>query len=309
MNRELDILVDECITRMQTEGWSVEQCLAANPGHQDVLGPLLVLSTEIHSYLSPESPDAQFAINAKKRIQNQIQTSFAAKVARKPEISRIRTRWFLRPAYVLASLVLVIALLTGGVGVVNASAASLPGDALYGIKIARERVALTISLSAERDQKLLTGFAETRLHEAEALIQQNRIENLPTAVQGFEDTLDELEGLTAEHEDLQPGSLEHLQTRLDIHIQVLEGVIKKAPAAAQQALQQALERSSHSREVLKKVHGEGHPSDRAPGQNRPDAEDKDKDMENSPGNSDHRRGPKPKDENQTGPPPWANIEK
>ncbi|MGD2163164.1 MAG: DUF5667 domain-containing protein [Anaerolineales bacterium] len=306
MNRELDRLVDECFTRMQTDGWSVEQCLDAYPQYREVLKPLLLMGTALQSHLSPAPPASQFARNSRIRIENQMRSRMSAKRRRLTPSPSRQVRWYLRPAYMLASLTLVIALLASGFGVVNASAASLPGDALYGVKLAREQLALTLSLTEEGDQDLLAEFAEERLEEAEALIEENRLEDLPTALQGFEHRMDELEGLTNENEDFEPGSLEHLQSRLENHIQVLQGVLDNAPEQAREALQNALEKSSHAREVLESVHGEGNPSENAPGQNKPDEGKHDGEGEPQPGNSGQERGPKPKEEKEKGPPPWAN---
>ncbi len=303
MNRDLDRLVDECFTKMQTEGWSVEQCLDDYAEYRQVLGPLLSLGSEMHSRLEPNPPRLDFKLNSRKRIMNRMQARKPSSRRREPVKPRRHSRWYLRPAYVLASLALVLALLVSGIGVVSASASSLPGDTLYGVKLAREELKLSLSLSVQGDQELLARFAEERLEEAEELIAQNRLDDLPAALEGFEHRLDELEMLTEENDEFQPGTLDHLQTRLDNHIQVLQGVMENAPEPAREALQNALEKSSHSREVLESVHGDGHPSENAPGQNKPE-KDKDKEAD-LPGNSDWRGSPDLPGEKEKGPPPWA----
>lgn len=312
MNRKLDRLVDECFTKMQTEGWSVEQCLDASSEYREVLEPLLSLGVEMHTCLAPESARAEFRQNARKRIMNQMRARVIARRDRRQEYTRRRSRWYLRPAYILTSLALVLALLISGFGVVQASASSLPGDALYEVKLAGEWLALTLSLSAAGDQELLAEFAEERLEEAEALIAQNRLEDVPEALEGFESRWSELEVLAEEIDELQPGSLEHLQARLDRHIQILQGVMENAPEPAREALQNALEKSSHSQDVLESVHGEGHPGENAPGQNKPETgQDHEEDQ---PGNSNQRgrpdqggSGPPEKPgRGGKGPPPWAD---
>lgn len=308
MNRDLDQIVDICFTRMQTDDWSVEQCMDAYPEYREVLKPLLVLGHEMQLFLSPSSPSSEFARNSAIRIQNRLRSRRTAEQRRSTRRVNKNTKWFLRPAYVLAVLTLVISLLASGVGVVSASAASLPGDALYPLKRAREQVALSLSFTNEGDEALLTEFAEERLDEAEALIEQHRLEDLPTALAGFESALDQLDDLVNETEDQQPGSLEHLQARLDKHIEVLHQVMEKAPEQAQEALQNAIEKSSHSRDVIESVRGGGQPSDNAPGQNQPDEKEKDKDKDTNTEdvNPGQGNGPKSKEEKQNGPPPWAN---
>jgi hypothetical protein len=308
MNRDLDRLVDICFTRMQTDDWSVEQCLDAYPEYREVLKPLLDLGREMQYYLSPDSPSSEYIKNSTIRIQNRMRSRTAAARRHSKRRTVSGARWYLRPAYVLAILTLVFTLLASGVGVVSASASSLPGDALYPLKRAREQLALSLSFSNEGDEALLTGFAEERLEEAEALIEQDRLEDLATALTGFESAVDQLEELVNENEDQQPGSLEHLQARLDKHIEVLQQVMEKAPEQAQEGLRNAIEKSSHSREVIESIRGGGQPNDFAPGQNKSDEKEKDKDTnpEDSPGNSGQGNGPKSKEEKEKGPPPWAN---
>jgi hypothetical protein len=305
MNRDLDRLVDECFSRMQTDGWSVEQCLVAYPKYREVLQPLLLIGLAMQSHLSPDPPSAQFTRNSRIRIENQMRSRVAPKRTRSRSDQNRKKRWYLRPAYVLASVALVIALLASGFGVVSASAASLPGDAFYAVKVAREQLSLTLSLTAEGDQDLLAQFAEERIDEAEELIAQDRLDDLPAALEGLERHMLELEGLTKENEDLEPASLEHLHNRLANHIEVLQGVLENAPEPAREALQNALEKSSHSREVLESVHGDGHPSENAPGQNKPDEGEENTEGENQQGKNGQGGGPKSEEEREKGPPSWA----
>ncbi len=72
--------------------------------------------------------------------------------------------------------------------------------------------------------------------------------------------------------------LAKIQAKHEKHIQVLERVREQVPEHAREAIDQAIERSGHSQEVLKVIHEGGKPSDFAPGQNK-DKPGKDKDKE------------------------------
>lgn len=100
--------------------------------------------------------------------------------------------WFLmgsavaRPMAVGAS---VFALIFGGwVTTVNASFDSLPGDVLYPVKLATERMQLTIATSSSRRARLHAEFASRRLQEVGELSvssRPNREAQLKAAVEGF----------------------------------------------------------------------------------------------------------------------------
>lgn len=94
-------------------------------------------------------------------------------------------------------------ILSGAVATVGATN-SLPGDLLYPVKLATERVQLSFSSSSEQRVRLHTEFAERRLQEAVDLTSSDEPENaarLKEAVAGFKGELDsahsELSGMQA----------------------------------------------------------------------------------------------------------------
>jgi hypothetical protein len=58
------------------------------------------------------------------------------------------------------------------------------------------------------------------------------------------------------------------EMRLEQHRQVLERLLEQVPPQAEPAVQQAIERSSHSQEVLEALEQGESPSDLAPGQSK-----------------------------------------
>src|SRR3989344_8709522 len=69
----------------------------------------------------------------------------------------------LRFKYMIAALIL--ALVMGGGGTVAAAQNDLPGEALYGVKLASERVAERLSVAPEARVKLEARFAQRRAEE------------------------------------------------------------------------------------------------------------------------------------------------
>ncbi|MFN2557951.1 MAG: DUF5667 domain-containing protein [Nitriliruptorales bacterium] len=84
-----------------------------------------------------------------------------------PSLPRRRFLALRRRVAVLVTSVTAALTLTGGVTYAAAQQA-LPGDALYGLKRATERLALAIEQDPAEDAMLLVRFAQRRLHEAEA---------------------------------------------------------------------------------------------------------------------------------------------
>jgi hypothetical protein len=265
MNRALDKLVDQCLGEIQAGRLTLEECFARHASHAEALNPLLELAAHSHRALAPDAPSQAYVRAAGSRILNRIKPPII-KASQPRRLPRLSKRFRLRPAYAIVAIALVFALLGSGIGVVRASADSLPGDRLYDVKLTGEKIQLVISLSVLGDQQLLIGFAENRLMEAEALLELERYEDLDQALLGLDDTLEALAELKTSEEEQEPGALEHLEAKLKKNQQVLQAVLEKCPESARSAIERAIERSSHSETVIQKVKSGDHPSNQAPGQ-------------------------------------------
>lgn len=91
-----------------------------------------------------------------------------------PQAVPIRLKLHFRLAPVLISLVLVVAL---GGGTALAAQNDLPGELLYGVKIATERVTVALAPSPKKRIELETLFAVRRAEEVKALVK--KIEQAP----------------------------------------------------------------------------------------------------------------------------------
>jgi hypothetical protein len=284
MNRELDTLVDECLSAIQAGEETLDSCLRAYPEHAGIIGPLLRIAAHSHSLLSPESPRPEFIRSAQLRLMNTVRASGDKRQKARSGLTSVR----FKPAYALVTLLLVIVLLSSGLGVVRASADSLPGDRLYGVKLASEQIQLTMSLYPDNDAVLLVGFAEERLSEAAQLLNLGRYEDLELAMSELDETLDLLVSLDVSEEALVSGSLTHVEARIEKHISVLNRVLEQVPDTAKGAVERAIERSNHSHEVIKKVKSDDSPSNSAPGQLK-----KDDSADDQPGRGNGRDKDKP----------------
>jgi hypothetical protein len=265
-NSRLSKILDACISRIWAGEATIEECLRMYPEHAEQLAPMLALAVEAHTSMAPQKPKPSYVKASRqrilKRLPKRLQDSTARRVARKPA-------WQLKPAQAFLSLMLALSVLAVGVGVVQASATALPGDALYGLKIGLERARLALSLNATDDVELLTRRADTRLEELQSLIGQGKNGALGLALDGYGQALSDLTDLaTTTDPEIIPGSLEHVLARLVKHQEILAIVLEQVPPSTQPAIEHAMQQSSHSQEVIQQLHQGGNPGELAPGQER-----------------------------------------
>jgi len=90
-----------------------------------------------------------------------------------------------KPALVMPIIALIV---VGGV-ILQLSVSTLPGDALYPVKVALSKA--KISLLTSNDAKLLAqiDLAQSSLDDLKRAAQENRVKNLASAIQVFEDNI------------------------------------------------------------------------------------------------------------------------
>ena len=258
-------VLDECLRGIESGQVTVEDCLRLHPEFRDSLGPLLTLAVQTQQGLAPAAPSSVVRDQTEARLLNRLHKETASGLRTPPP--SIRRAWSRRPAFALASLSLILSVLILTTGVAYASAEALPGDLLYPVKQGLEQARLAISTTPEGDTALLVGFADERLAEVEALAAAGRLADLESALQGYESEITALVGLAEEiPAGASAGPLEDVESRLSHHLEVLARVRTRAPASAQQAIGNAIERAGQGRSAIEHARGRGNPSDQAPGQ-------------------------------------------
>jgi hypothetical protein len=194
MNADFELILEDCLKRMHA-GASIEDCLAAYPAQAEALIPLLLVTSRVRKIARPQArPEAVQA--GLERILSVVSTQniaqgVSAQPVSKGWLSRYSERIIttlkiilfgkentgMKFALRLAIDVMVI-LVIGGIFTVNASASSLPGDTLYGVKRTWEDVRLSLTLNSQSKQQLQTNLSAQRRQEVQSMLQMRRSGNV-----------------------------------------------------------------------------------------------------------------------------------
>jgi hypothetical protein len=243
-------LLDDYLGRLQRGEGGVDDVSREQPDAAARLDPLLQTAMRVRAAAPAGGLPAQARAAGEARLRAGLRRRVPAPAS---PGARSRPR-LLRPAFVMFSLVAVIAILASGSGVAYASESSLPGDGLYPVKRAVESLRLAVSLTPEGDAGLLLEMAETRLSEVSRLSDLDREDDLPAALAGYDQAVGQLLGLARGWpSEADQADLDKLQTRLARHAQVLSALQSKAPQTAQDGLRNALQRSTERQKEVKEL--------------------------------------------------------
>ena len=174
--------LDVCLRLMQS-GASLEEALEYYPQLADELRPLLIAAQKAREIGTDiQVPDAAQARSRATFLQEAQLLSQA-----RPGFFSA----FFSSRLALASLVIILVLVLGSVTTVAVSAEALPGDPLYGVKLATERTRLLLTENQNQKLKLEQSFNHERIQEVEALIKQARSQEV-----NFAGSLSQMQGDT-----------------------------------------------------------------------------------------------------------------
>ena len=242
MKKFEDILV-QCIEDIKAGRSSIEDCMDRYPSMREQLEPLLRIALEIRE--PPDvKPSPSFKVRARVQLMDQIHGRQA--VTKWP--------WFryndqvkpipYRRRFSMASVILVIVLTLSALGGGTAYAAqdSLPGDALYPVKLGTEQLRMMLPGDDVVKAERALGFAERRVGEMEALTEKGRPQDLDLAVEKYgyalNMTLARIE--RAGDRGLATGNITALVAEATTrHLSVLDMVYDIVPPEAKDAIEHA----------------------------------------------------------------------
>ena len=224
----------------QAQGESVDALLAQHPQEAADLEPLLSFAVQLEDSwkVTPTSGARAAARYQVLARASQRPRGLLAAFGLLPQ----------RPRPLVVGMVTVLLLALGSTGAVSASANALPGDSLYPVKTGWEQIQISLTFDEGAKARAYAALAERRTEEVAELKSQGK----PVSPEGVAAlTSQTLAAITALGKEPDP-SVSLGEKMLEItqrQQQVLEEVAAAAPAAAQPALQHALEasRSGHQR--------------------------------------------------------------
>jgi len=157
-DEHLAILI-ECLAAMEA-GATVEQLLARYPAYAAQLGEPLRVAVRLRAAAN-EGPSPA--------VEQQARAAFLARAAAMRPISpRVSpARWLIRPLVSFVTVLVLVAVV--GSGVFGASAASLPGDPLYGVKRSVENLQLSLARDPTLRVNLEESYTQRRVEELKAV--------------------------------------------------------------------------------------------------------------------------------------------
>ena len=90
-----------------------------------------------------------------------------------------------KPALIMSALVFIV---VGGI-MLQVASNSLPGDSLYSVKVAVSKVKVTLLASYETRATAHLGLAQSSLDDLKRAAQENKVKNLASAIQVFENNI------------------------------------------------------------------------------------------------------------------------
>ena len=193
MNRQkFEFLLAECLDRLEG-GESLQEILDKYPQQENRLKPLLQAALVSRALPKPE-PSQEAVKSGKNRLLAEVDTlrleNKFNKNRTKPAIARYTGRLlekihsFIEKENIDMKLVprlaiyVLITVLVGGFFTVSASASSLPGDSLYGLKLSWEQAQLALTFDNDALAELEEEFESERLSEMEELLEEGREEEI-----------------------------------------------------------------------------------------------------------------------------------
>ncbi len=176
MNDEhLDAILIECLEALEA-GATGEELLARYPAEVAQLGPALRVAARLSGWGDKTRSAAPVAL-AQER------SAFLARAALMPAEGRLVARlgWFLRSRPVMSLLVTLAALIAVGGGVFGVSAASVPGDPLYGVKRSFENIQLSFARDPVQHVNMEETFLKRRVQEVRAVQSARRVASVEFA--------------------------------------------------------------------------------------------------------------------------------
>ena len=252
MEKFEDILA-RCIDDIKSGRAGIADCLDRYPSLREQLEPLLRIALEIGEPADVK-PSPGFKIKARVQLMDEIHGRQAVTKWPWSRYKKQTKPGTLRRRYSMANIILVIvlALCAAGGGTAYAAQDSLPGDALYTVKLGTEQLRMILPGDDVTKAERALSFAERRIEEMEALAERECFaQGLALAVGKYGGamnmTLTRME--RACNRGLDAGNITaRVAEATARHLLVLDELWDKVPDEAKEAIERAMEVSERGRQ-------------------------------------------------------------
>jgi hypothetical protein len=180
-HEKFEYILDECLTRVLDHNEPVDIVVDDYPWWKDRLKGEIDAAVWLHDQGEHLSPRPGYIISTQKHLESQLLVSNLQSQFR---YSAYRGRGYLTRFTLIVLTVLTIFL--GGGGVALAAVDSLPGDALYSVRMSTENIWLALTLQPTREAQLHLQYANEHLIACAILVSQGRNEDAMTALRNYD---------------------------------------------------------------------------------------------------------------------------
>lgn len=246
MARKIEKILNNCIKLISEDGLSLEQCLKRHPKFEEELRPLLESYIEVKEFEQIKPPSilenevkAQF-INIVKAKQSQI-------LSKKGIIQRFAAQlsglWAMPTLAKISIFIILFLFISGFTSILSAD--TLPGDFLYPVKIASEKVIIFFTPDSKK-ANLHMIFAKRRLGEIEKMAEKGRVGEITKTLNVLETETDSVINYMEDFEiDIKTQEVfEMILENFEKQKEVLEKVREEVPDEAKLAIQRAIENNT-----------------------------------------------------------------
>lgn len=188
MNKEFDEALQSCLDLIRGGRETIDSVVARYPEFAQELRTQIEVALWLSSASAALDPRPGFVSASRRRLVTRIQQE-SQPITKTPLTWGERLQNFFtvqKFAPVAFVFVLMLGLLVSGT-VVSASEKALPGDDLYSVKLTLEQIALATSLDNKNDAELNIQYVENRLSEMQALIVEQRYEEVAETIQELQE--------------------------------------------------------------------------------------------------------------------------
>jgi hypothetical protein len=245
--RSEEKVFQDSLSAIQENGESLEDVLKRYPEEESELRPRLTKAVWLRGQANDLSHRPGFLEASRRRLVNRIAldsspASFLQRLVWRGSVQRQQKfRWAVNS---LALLVLAYSIFSLGSRTVSWAQTSLPGDGVYLVKLLVEDVRLGLTFDPAAKAKLHIDFAQERSNEIQALILEDRYEQIPISAVDFLSQVYQakqaLETIRAEEQTSVAVLSEQLNAIIADQYVVLNFLIEVVPAHARSAIEQAM---------------------------------------------------------------------